>query len=77
MFMLTNRTVIVTRIRKAIMVILPNLFSALLNWPMSSGWIKVNVGQIGYYRVNYEKENWRALCDQLNSDHRVSINLRP
>jgi len=48
-----------------------NRGSALLNWPMSSGWIKANVGQIGYYRVNYEKENWRALCDQLNSDHRV------
>ena len=59
------------------MVILPNLFSALLNWPMSSGWIKANVGQIGYYRVNYEKENWRALYDQLSLDHRVSINLRP
>lgn len=50
------------------------IFLASLNWSRTSGWIKANVDQIGYYRVNYGMENWRALCQQLNSDHRVSVN---
>ncbi|KAL9985905.1 hypothetical protein ACROYT_G008358 [Oculina patagonica] len=46
-----------------------NRGSASLKWSKASGWIKANVDQIGYYRVNYEKVNWDALCNQLNSDH--------
>ena len=48
-------------------------FSASLNWASSDGWIKANVDQIGYYRVNYETENWKSLYNQLLSDHKVSI----
>ena len=36
-----------------------------------SEWILGNVGQLGYYRVNYERSNWEALARQLRVDHRV------
>ena len=48
---------------------------AALNWASSDGWIKVNVDQIGYYRVNYETENWKSLYLQLQSDHKVRTNI--
>lgn len=31
-------------------------------------WIKINNQQIGYYRVNYDNENWKALTSALISD---------
>ena len=37
----------------------------------SSDWIKLNVGQFGYFRVNYEVEMWNALSQQLLNDHKV------
>lgn len=40
-----------------------------------SGWIKGNVGQKGFYRVNYDNKNWDALADALKSDHKVRIQL--
>ena len=30
--------------------------------PAGDGWIKVNAGQTGFYRVNYEAEDWERLC---------------
>lgn len=48
-----------------------NRGSVSLNWPSTARWIKANVNQIGYYRVNYDNENWRNLCQQLNVDHKV------
>ena len=47
--------------------------AASLNWVSSDGWIKANVDQIGYYRVNYEAENWKALSRQLKTDHKVNM----
>ena len=35
-------------------------------------WYKANTDFYGYYRVNYDVENWRALCRQLDEDHTVS-----
>ncbi|KAK3776842.1 hypothetical protein RRG08_024616 [Elysia crispata] len=32
-------------------------------------WLLANVQQIGFYRVNYPAGNWRALANQLNSNH--------
>ncbi|KAK7497860.1 hypothetical protein BaRGS_00010994 [Batillaria attramentaria] len=37
----------------------------------TDGWVLANVKQHGYYRVNYEESNWRALCKQLATDHTV------
>lgn len=31
-------------------------------------WIKINNQQIGYYRVNYDTENWKALTGALIAD---------
>jgi aminopeptidase N len=32
-------------------------------------WFVFNKQQIGYYRVNYEESNWRALTEVLKSEH--------
>lgn len=37
-----------------------------------SDWILANIDQQGYFRVNYDEDNWRKLISQLNTDHRVS-----
>ncbi|XP_020619456.1 endoplasmic reticulum aminopeptidase 1-like isoform X1 [Orbicella faveolata] len=34
-----------------------------------NSWIKMNAGQSGFYRVNYESENWNKLIHQLNTHH--------
>ncbi|XP_048581683.1 glutamyl aminopeptidase-like [Nematostella vectensis] len=39
--------------------------------PLDNGWVKGNYQQIGYYRVHYDDNNWRALVAQLNQDHEV------
>lgn len=36
-----------------------------------SDWYIVNIQQFGYFRVNYEAQNWQALINQLNTDHKV------
>ena len=63
--------------RKQPQLITSKSFSATLNWASSDGWIKANVDQIGYYRVNYETENWKSLYLQLQSDHKVRTNIHP
>ena len=46
----------------------PSPFSASVEWPATSGgWIKANVGQTGFYRVNYEITNWWALSSYLRT----------
>ncbi|XP_030828452.1 glutamyl aminopeptidase isoform X2 [Strongylocentrotus purpuratus] len=37
----------------------------------ASKWFKVNTKQSGMYRVNYETSTWRALIDQLRTNHTV------
>ncbi|XP_029160260.1 aminopeptidase N-like isoform X2 [Nylanderia fulva] len=39
------------------------------------GWIIVNVQQIGYYRVNYDDENWRRISDYLYYDDFTTIHV--
>ncbi|KAL3885521.1 hypothetical protein ACJMK2_025573 [Sinanodonta woodiana] len=34
-----------------------------------SEWVIGNIGQWGYYRVTYDKENWKALLQQLQTNH--------
>lgn len=37
--------------------------------PGPNDWIMVNVKEVGYYRVNYDIQNWKMLINQLFSDH--------
>uniref|UniRef100_A0A4W3JRT3 Aminopeptidase n=1 Tax=Callorhinchus milii TaxID=7868 RepID=A0A4W3JRT3_CALMI len=37
-------------------------------------WILANINVTGYYRVNYDENNWKNLLSQLEKDHKV-INL--
>ena len=37
-----------------------------LDYP--KGWIKLNAEQNGFYRVNYDEQNWRSLTNQLLKD---------
>lgn len=32
-------------------------------------WIKANVNQSGFYRVNYSSDIWEAIIEQLEKDH--------
>ncbi|OCT89713.1 hypothetical protein XELAEV_18018332mg [Xenopus laevis] len=34
-------------------------------------WLLVNLNVIGYYRVNYDDNNWNRLLNQLQSDHKL------
>ncbi|XP_016110397.1 aminopeptidase Ey-like [Sinocyclocheilus grahami] len=34
-------------------------------------WLLANLNVTGYYRVNYDPQNWERLLTQLNSDHKV------
>ena len=40
-------------------------------------WLLANVQQFGYYRVNYEEGNWRALINQLKVNYAVSFPVLP
>ena len=50
---------------------LPLLTSENITWD-GSGWIKGNVGQKGFYRVNYDDKNWEALANAFKVDHKVT-----
>ncbi|XP_071579424.1 aminopeptidase N-like [Temnothorax nylanderi] len=45
--------------------------------PMLSkdNWIILNMQQIGYYRVNYDAENWRKIACYLNSENYKNIHV--
>lgn len=38
--------------------------------PTRDQWVIFNLQQTGYYRVNYDENNWSLLTQQLNSNHR-------
>ncbi|XP_006822182.1 aminopeptidase N-like [Saccoglossus kowalevskii] len=40
-----------------------------------SDWFLVNINQMGYYRVNYDNDNWSKLINQLKTKHSV-ISIR-
>ena len=39
--------------------------------PKSANWIKLNVGQYGYYRVNYPEKTWIYFSSLLHADYTV------
>ena len=45
-------------------------------YPSNQGeWILGNVHQYGFYRVNYDPANWKALMNQLKQQHTVSTQI--
>lgn len=60
----------VHRINKEVLIYL-FMFSVEITWD-GIGWIKGNVGQTGFYRVNYEQAQWSALTNQMDTDYTVS-----
>ena len=43
----------------------------LSDLPRREDWVILNLQQSGYYRVNYDTENWNAIKDQLLFDHKA------
>ncbi|XP_029176633.1 aminopeptidase N-like [Nylanderia fulva] len=39
------------------------------------GWMIFNIQQIGYYRVNYDSENWRRISNYLNTNNHTKIHV--
>ncbi|GFY39305.1 aminopeptidase Ey [Trichonephila inaurata madagascariensis] len=39
------------------------------NLPNESTWIIANVQQVGYYRANYDADNWNLILEQLLENH--------
>lgn len=37
----------------------------------SSNWLLLNLNVSGYFRVNYNQENWDQLLTQLSTNHQV------
>jgi hypothetical protein len=46
-----------------------------VNVPDNSSWIIANIKHAGFYRVNYDTNNWNELIKQLNNDHQVINNI--
>lgn len=40
-------------------------------------WLLANVNQTGYFRVNYDLQNWKLLIRQLHSNPQVRPRPRP
>ena len=43
--------------------------------PTLDKWVIFNRAQTGYYRVNYDQNNWELIIAQLKKDHRVISNI--
>lgn len=54
------------------------ILEATFDWPnainnANDDWVLANVQQFGYYRVNYQESNWKALIKQLTRNYTVII----
>lgn len=45
---------------------------SLAGLPEDAEWIIANIDQQGYYRVNYDSENWQKLIETLRTNHKVT-----
>lgn len=46
-----------------------------VSFPANSGFIKVNVNQTGFYRVNYDLSNWYDIIAHLRSNPNSEVRL--
>ena len=49
-------------------------FNLNLNTEVPTSWVKCNLNQAGFYRVNYPPSNWKQLAKMLRS---TSVQVRP
>ena len=57
-----------------VVVVVTDTFNEEMSVHNDSGeWIIGNIGQFGYYRVNYDLVNWNRLLYQLKSNHTVLL----
>lgn len=47
----------------------PSEASKTIEGISTQGWVIFNNNQTGYYRVNYDQQNWDLITDQLLKDH--------
>jgi hypothetical protein len=45
------------------------LYIVMIDVDQDTEWIKLNVDQVGYYRVNYNTHGWRIFQDLLRTQH--------
>lgn len=43
-------------------------YTETITVPESTNWIKINKNQVGFYRVNYEIDEWKKLSEALSKD---------
>ncbi|CAK9834336.1 Aminopeptidase N [Anthophora retusa] len=53
----------------------PNGKNVTINYNNTDGWIVVNSQQAGYYRVNYDEENWKLLTEYLRSSEYEKLHV--
>ncbi|KAJ8681953.1 hypothetical protein QAD02_017745 [Eretmocerus hayati] len=46
-----------------------------IDLPVGDSWYLLNVEEVGFYRVNYDKGNWERLVKLLNSDHFTKLSV--
>lgn len=51
-------------------------FAAIINISGHFKLVKGNYRDDGYYRVNYDPESWKAITDQLMTNHEVNKNSK-
>jgi len=49
--------------------------SSAIPSPDGKSWVMANTGQYGVYRVNYTEQNWKAIINQLKTNHTVSYSI--
>ncbi|XP_032664605.1 aminopeptidase N-like [Odontomachus brunneus] len=69
----TRRSFLNFTVTSPILWLKPEVPSRVIYEVLKHDWIILNVQQTGYYRVNYDRNNWRKLAAYLNSDEYIKI----
>ena len=55
----------------------PGFFDLPAAFDVSTDWIKCNVNETAYYRVNYDRQNWERIAVALKLNPQVVFRIRP